>query len=821
MKRKASRSPGYEQPAKLSKKSTNANVDNTIQLSREKTVQKPAFEPLRLASFRQRKAPSWLQSYVTDSTPKEPPKPSMPKFPTLVPPSKRKVEPSLQKEKSVAKNPTTLRRQSTLKLVEDLPPSKNKASQKTLSHSPSLSKKATEILTDSDIDSNSKVVEMPSVKTQRTGTEQVNKLSTLTSSSSSSQSASSPNQALSKSLPKISSKSSLTSESTNHVCSTDPKELGSSDVLEICDIDHSAPNSLDKVSPNPATATESLSTTELGKPTMLEVVICISTSGAMRDYLEVLQDKTREMVWRLQSLISNLRIGIFAHTQGGIHDDKTGSRNSASDHNYIRTGGHSGTKWLDLGATYSQICAFVGSLGNHLKNKNRQPEATVYPDYVQDNVEMALWKLQRCMTWSSCSYRTVIILGRGRPNRTSFYLQREHWRGWIRSALEISNKTEIPVIDWELEAKLLAQMGIHVFTIQAVPQTTTGEEDEDEGTLFFRRVAEITNGQHIRISDASKLIDILVGVCCACYGPDLLQEHRDTLRDENDGVVPQQLRDIFISLQLHSKRRSLCTLPSVVGDLSIIQRQLASAEANGNASGSEEDGETSEDDEKDEEPKQDSQQAGSSSGDNLKPEKLKAKRGRPRKNILLGKGLTNVKAKTSDKKALVKKATQIVAKLKGAGRKNVGKKALDSSLKVAGIVRPRGRPKKLKTEGEGDKIEQSNKQNKNIQKKEGVQKKNLSIKKKITALNNKKLKTINGDVKKVAKALLKSSKTPKKTNILDTPGKLKAKQDTKGANKIKKAKIKATTTTKKIVKGKAGKVVVQKSVKSGRKLKVK
>lgn len=91
-------------------------------------------------------------------------------------------------------------------------------------------------------------------------------------------------------------------------------------------------------------------------------------------------------------------------------------------------------------------------------SSSSEPEATVYPDYVQDNLEMALWKVQRCMSWSSCSYRTVVMIGRGRPNRTSFYLQREHWRGWIRSALEIGAKAEIPVIDWELEAKFLAQM---------------------------------------------------------------------------------------------------------------------------------------------------------------------------------------------------------------------------------------------------------------------------------------------------------------------------------------------------------------------------
>ena len=49
------------------------------------------------------------------------------------------------------------------------------------------------------------------------------------------------------------------------------------------------------------------------------------------------------------------------------------------------------------------------------------------------------------------------------------------------------------------------------------------EEDEEEGTKFFRETAATTNGQHFRLTDASRLVDIIVGVCCACYGPDLLQ----------------------------------------------------------------------------------------------------------------------------------------------------------------------------------------------------------------------------------------------------------------------------------------------------------
>ncbi|KAH9487795.1 hypothetical protein Btru_068355 [Bulinus truncatus] len=646
MKRKAPTASAYEQPAKLSKNSTKATIKEVIELTKEKTIPKTEFEPLRLGSFRQRKAPSWLSSYVTNSTVKETTKPSTPKEQPLAPKIIKNTEKqNLKKEPKIKKDDALLlKKQKTIKLANlSNSTSKPKLSYRTPSKPAPQSKNSTVILSDYDIESGKSLTEEKS-------------FAVLTDDKKSSLSSALPSvQNQTKEDPITSSDDTLLSLGPN------------GDIIKESKLDLKEDNAPEA----------------MGKPTMLEVVICISTSGAMQDYLEVLQDKTREMIWRLQSLIPNLRIGVFAHTQGGIHDDKAVSRSSALDHsaldhNYIRTAGHSGTKWLDLGATYSQICAFVGSL---------ESEATVYPDYVQDNLEMALWKLQRCMSWSSCSYRTVIMLGRGRPNRTSFYLQREHWRGWIRSALEITKKVDIPVIDWELEAKLLAQMGIHVFTIQALPRFTT-EEEEDEGSVFFRRVAEITNGQHIRLNDASKLVDILVGICCACHGPDLLQEHRNLLRDENDGVLPEQLRDIFISLQLHSKRRSLSTMPTVIGDLSLVRRQLDKTDSNGNRSGS--DDEMSEDEKLDDNELPDKlQDSMVTSTECLTTANLKYGMTKPvaKSSLSTNKKIKPVKAvkidskKTSDKK----KSNSLPDIKKKRGRKPLDKSTVKTAVKVNSV----------------------------------------------------------------------------------------------------------------------------------------
>ena len=66
-----------------------------------------------------------------------------------------------------------------------------------------------------------------------------------------------------------------------------------------------------------------------------------------------------------------------------------------------------------------------------------------------------------------------------------------------------------------------------MFTLQVGSERSASqeeeEEDDEDGTVFFRETAAITNGQHFRLTDASRLVDIVIGVCCACYGPDLLQ----------------------------------------------------------------------------------------------------------------------------------------------------------------------------------------------------------------------------------------------------------------------------------------------------------
>lgn len=370
MKRKAPQALGSESPTKLSKEAADKNdVNQVTNSSKSAEISKEsASTPIRSSSSRQRKAPAWLSSYVTNSsTSKESPKLTSSEVSAETSSVKKKSPKISQVKKETDgqskpdEEPPSLRRGSTLK-IEDSPPRsvKNKKPLNMLTHSTSLMKRETEILISAASDSGDGALESKPGNVPS----HLNKSLLLLSSQSSNSS-----QTLPKPTPKMSSKQHIKLQSSIHMHGVDADELNSSHVVEVCDTKsvpladsaEAAYRSLEKWEPSTEERQKSTETQE--KPKMLEIVVCISTSGAMRDYLTVLQEKTRDLVWQLQSLIPDLRIGVLAHTQGGIHDDKPGSGSSAIDHNYIRTGGHSGTKWLDLGATFSQICAFVDSLG--------------------------------------------------------------------------------------------------------------------------------------------------------------------------------------------------------------------------------------------------------------------------------------------------------------------------------------------------------------------------------------------------------------------------------------------------------------------------
>ena len=340
MKRKSPDATGDAAPCKVLKVAPEDKPDHAASSSAR-------------GSSRQKKAPAWMAAYVIAGKKEEPPDESV----------KVKGQNVSKKTGSKPKKSppeSSLRRQSTLQLEnEELQPEKSKNLKKNVpvKQTPSLSKKSTTILSSSDSGTSQPSKEKKGTadkkqKDTKVSSKTMKKVQTSSASKPTSKSVSDIISSLSQPETVLSSSPSSTENAP--ACPNEDKNS----IFELSDatngVTHSYSNNL-PLQPVPS---------ESEKPSMFEVVFCISTSGAMKDYLTDLQDRIRETVWRLQSIIPNVRIGVIAHTQGGIHDDKPeGNRSPVAEHSYIRTGGHSGTKWLDLGATLSQICAFVDSLG--------------------------------------------------------------------------------------------------------------------------------------------------------------------------------------------------------------------------------------------------------------------------------------------------------------------------------------------------------------------------------------------------------------------------------------------------------------------------
>ena len=62
-----------------------------------------------------------------------------------------------------------------------------------------------------------------------------------------------------------------------------------------------------------------------------------------------------------------------------------------------------------------------------------------------------------------------------------------------------------------------------MFTVKALIDKASSEENDKEDSQFYNRVAQLTKAQPITVAEPAFIKDVIIGICCACQGPDLLQ----------------------------------------------------------------------------------------------------------------------------------------------------------------------------------------------------------------------------------------------------------------------------------------------------------
>lgn len=142
---------------------------------------------------------------------------------------------------------------------------------------------------------------------------------------------------------------------------------------------------------------------------LIEIVFSFDTTGSMSSILDEVRGRLQDMIQRLQSDISGIKIGVIAH---GDYCDK--------DVFYL-------TKEIDLCQNVAELCQFVQDI-----------EGTGGGD-ADECYEYVLRMARQNMSWSARSQKILVMIGDANPHEPDY-------------ELNVDN------IDWREELKLMKRM---------------------------------------------------------------------------------------------------------------------------------------------------------------------------------------------------------------------------------------------------------------------------------------------------------------------------------------------------------------------------
>ncbi|KAJ7325355.1 hypothetical protein OS493_029904 [Desmophyllum pertusum] len=206
------------------------------------------------------------------------------------------------------------------------------------------------------------------------------------------------------------------------------------------------------------------------------------TTGSMYPCLTQVKKRVEETVTRLLNEIPGIRIAVFAH---GDYQDK---------------GETYDTKWVDFSTDKKKICDFIKNVSSTC-------------GYDSDECyELVLRQAREELSWTPDSQRSLVMLGDASPHPPSFHL----------NTLKI---------DWREEAKkLYNEMGVRVYSVQCL---NYGGSD-----TFYRQLAELTCGWHLKLDQFASIVDFLTAICYREQGMEQLEafEAEVTARSKGTGL---------------------------------------------------------------------------------------------------------------------------------------------------------------------------------------------------------------------------------------------------------------------------------------------
>ena len=124
------------------------------------------------------------------------------------------------------------------------------------------------------------------------------------------------------------------------------------------------------------------------------------------------------------------------------------------------------------------------------------------------------------LAWTAGSVRSLVMIGDSNPHLPGYPLNRDN-------------------IDWRVECAKLLREGIRVYAVQALNRA--------EATEFYRDLARLTEGFHLRLDQFSSIVSFMLAICFRQEGGDTLDNYEAELRTQHG--MNRELHRLFDTLQ--------------------------------------------------------------------------------------------------------------------------------------------------------------------------------------------------------------------------------------------------------------------------------
>jgi len=210
----------------------------------------------------------------------------------------------------------------------------------------------------------------------------------------------------------------------------------------------------------------------------IDVVFTFDTTGSMYPCISQVKRTLKETISKLFKDIKDLRIGIIAH--GDYCDVNT---------SYV-------TRLLDLTNNIDYIFNFIN--GVERTHGGDAPEC----------YELVLHQARTNMMWGSGRSKIIAMIGDDIP----------HEPHYPDNTLNI---------DWLNETGLIAEAGIKIYGIHAMPGCRIHSKP------FYKKISEMTNGFYLTLDQFSTITNLIMAICYYQQGDDSIKSFYDKLENNN------------------------------------------------------------------------------------------------------------------------------------------------------------------------------------------------------------------------------------------------------------------------------------------------